>query len=125
MAQPLYFSTPKESAEITSKLLIQEDWDTLMRYYYVTDSNEEIVDSLRNGSYFIRTEKPELIHPSVSWKYKKPFDPSFNYSGYFEESLNKVKVEVSLEIDQGNDMIQRGITTYYLIKSKNGFQFIP
>ena len=34
MAQPLYFSTPQESVELTAQLLIQEDWGTLIKVLF-------------------------------------------------------------------------------------------
>jgi len=125
MAQPLYFSTPQESVELTAQLLIQEDWGTLLKYYFVENSDKETIDSLKNGSYFIRNKKPEVVHPAVSWRYKKPFDPNFKYSGHFEEDLARIKVDVSMEMDQGNGMIQQGTSSFYLIKSQNGYQLIP
>ena len=125
MAQPLYFSTPQESVEITAQLLIQGDWETLSKYYFVEESDKQLIDSLKNGSYFVRDKKPDLIHPAASWRYKKPFDPNFKYSGYLEEEDARIKVDVSMEIDQGNGMIQRGMSSFYLLKSENGFQLIP
>lgn len=125
MAQPLYFSTPQESVELTAQLLIQEDWGTLLKYYFVENSDNETIDSLKNGSYFIREKKPEVVHPAVSWRYKKPFDPNFKYSSHFEEDLARIKVNVSMEIDQGNGMIQQGVSSFYLKKSQSGYQLIP
>jgi hypothetical protein len=125
MAQPLYFSTPQESVEFIAQLLIQEDWETLSKYYFVENSDKETIDSLKNGSYFIRDKKPEVVHPAVSWRYKKPFDPNFKYSGHFEEDLARIKVFVGMEIDQGNGMMQQGTYSFYLIKSQNGYQLIP
>jgi hypothetical protein len=124
MAQPLYFSSPQESVELTAQLLIQEDWGTLLKYYYVENSTRETIDSLKDGSYFIRNKKPEVVHPAVSWKYKKPFDPNFKYSGHIEEDHARVRVDVSMEIDQGNGMIQQGTSSFYLIKSQNGYQLM-
>jgi hypothetical protein len=124
MAQQLYFSTPQESVELTAQLLIQEDWGTLSRYYFVENCTKETIDSLKNGSYFIRNKKPEVAHPVVSWRYKEPFDPNFKYSGHFEEDPARIRVDVSLEIDQGNGMIQQGTSSFYLIKSQNGYQLI-
>ncbi|MCP4459529.1 MAG: hypothetical protein GY816_16130 [Cytophagales bacterium] len=125
MAQPLYFSTPQECVEIAAQLLIQEDWEILSKYYFLENSDEAIIDSLKNGSYFIRDKKPELIHPTASWRYKKPFDPNFSYSGHFEEDLDRIKVAVEMEIDQGNGMIQRGMSSFYLRRSENGYQLVP
>ncbi len=124
IAQSLYFSTPQESVEITAKLLIEEDWETLTKYYFLDNTEKEKIDSLKNGSYFVRDKKPELVHPAASWRYKKPFDPGFKYSNHFKEDESRVKVELSMEIDQGNGMIQRGLSTFYLIVSESGYQLL-
>jgi len=125
MAQSLYFSTPQESVELTSKLLIEEDWEKLSNYYFLENSDKETIDSLKNGSYFIRDKKPEISHPALDWKYKKPFPPNFRYLSHIEVSKDSLKVNVNLEIDQGNDMMQQGISSFYLIRSKDGYQILP
>lgn len=125
MAQASYFSSPQEAVRITSKLLIEENWKILTSYYYLENSSPKLLDSLKNGSYFIRTKKPEISHPGVSWKYKKPFPPSFSYYTHLPIDKYKVKVEVQIEIDQGNGMIQKGKSFFYLRKSERGFQILP
>lgn len=125
MAQPLYFSTPQESVELTSKLLIEEDWEKLSKYYFLENSDEETIASLKNGSYFIRDKRPEAFHPAVAWKYKNPFPPGFTYLSHFELEKDSIKVNISLEIDQGNDMTQQGISSFYLLRSEKGYQFLP
>ena len=82
------------------------------------------IDSLKNGSYFIRDKRPEVFHPGVLWKYKKPFPPNFSYFSHIETSQDTVKVEVNIEIDQGNGMLQQGISSFYLIKSDKGYQHV-
>ncbi len=124
MAQSLYFSTPQESVELTSKLLIEEDWEKLSNYYFLENSDKETIVSLKNGSYFIIDKRPEVYHPALDWKYKKPFPPNFKYLSHIEIGKDSIKVNVSLEIDQGNDMMQQGISSFYLIRSENGYQFL-
>ncbi len=124
LAQSLYFSTPQESVELTSKLLIEENWEELSNYYFLENSDKETIASLKDGSYFIREKRPEVSHPAVPWQYKKPFPPNFKYLSHIEVEKDKIKVNVSLEIDQGNDMIQQGVSSFYLIKSENGYQFL-
>ena len=123
MAQSLFFSTPQESVELTSKLLIEEDWEKLSNYYFLENSDKETIASLKNGSYFIRDEKPEIFHPAVPWKYKKPFSPNFKYLSHIEFEKDSIKVNVSLEVDQANDMTQQGISSFYLIRSEC-FEFV-
>ncbi len=125
MAQKLYFSSPQESVKLTSKLLIDENWETLTQYYYLDDVDEKVIGSLKNGSFFIRTKEPEVAHPGGFWKYNKPFNPSFNYLSHVQLSFDSIKVDVVIEIDQGDGMIQRGIQSFYLIKFKQGYQLLP
>jgi len=124
-AQSLYFSTPQESVELTSKMLIEKDWGKLSSYYFIENSDKETIASLRNGSYFIRDKRPEVYHPGLDWKYKKPFPPNFKYLSHFDIENDSIKVNVGLDIDQGNDMMQSGMSTFYLIRSENGYQFLP
>lgn len=84
MAQSLYFSTPQESIEIASKLLLDEDWGKLSNYYFLNNSDKETIASLKNGSYFIRDKRPEIFHPGVNWKYKNPFPPNYKYLSHIE-----------------------------------------
>jgi hypothetical protein len=125
MAQNLYFLTPQESVELTAKLLIEEDWEKLSNYYFIEDSDQETMASLKNGSYFVRDKRPEVFHPALDWKYKKPFHPKFKYIDHITISKDTIQVNVGLEIDQGNNMMQQGIASFYLMKSENGYQFLP
>ena len=125
MAQSLYFSTPQESVELTSRMLIEGDWGKLSNYYFLENSDKETIDSLKNGSYFIRDKKPEISHPALDWKYKKPFPPNFKYLSHIEVSKDSIIVNVSIEVDQGNDMMQQGLSSFNLIRSENGYQFLP
>jgi hypothetical protein len=124
MAQKLYFSGPRESVSLTSKLLTEENWEQLSYFYYLENADEEVIDSLKNGSYFIRTKRPEVAHPGGFWKYKNPFPPGFNYLSHSEVATDTIKVEVTIEIDQGNGRIQQGLDSFYLKKSKKGYQLI-
>jgi hypothetical protein len=124
MAQDLYFLTPKESVKIISKLLLDENWEELSNYYFLDNANKEVIDSLRNGDYFIRTKRPEVAHPAGFWRYKKPFPPNFDYLSHIEIARDTVKVEVAIEIDQGMGMIQQGKTSFYLIESEKGYQLL-
>lgn len=124
MAQHLYFSSPRESVKIASKLLTEENWEKLSNYYFLGNADTGILDSLKNGSYFIRNKRPEVAHPGGFWRYKKPFPPGFNYLSHSEFKKDTIKVNVTLEIDQGNGMVQQGIASFYLIKSGKGYQLI-
>ena len=123
-AQELYFTTPKESVEVISKLLLEENWEDLSKYYFLENANKEMIDSLKNGDYFISTNRPEVAHPAGFWKYKRPFPPNFNYLSHIEIAMDTVKVEVAIEIDQAMGVMQQGRAYYYLVKSENGYQLI-
>lgn len=120
-----YFKSPQESVEIISQLLLNDDWKALTAYYYTENLNQEIIDSLLDGSYFINTSQPEIGHPAVNWKYRKPFPPTFKYSHFTELANHLVEVTVSVQIDQGNEIVQTGFTTFTLIKGEEGFQIVP
>ncbi len=125
MAQSLYFSSPQESVDVVSALLLEENWEDLTSYYNLDSASSDLKDSLLIGSYFIQTKKPETVHPGSYWKYKNPFPPQFKYLSHSLISETKVKVDVIIEIDQGMGMVQNGLDSFYLIKSKKGFQLLP
>ena len=123
MAQNLYFSNPHESVQMSSKFLIDENWEALANYYSLDGVDKDIIDSLKDGSYFINEYSPEIAHPGGFWKYRHPFPPEFKYVSHIG-SGDTIKVELSIEIDQGNGMIQEGKTFFYLKKSRKGYQHI-
>ena len=123
--QDLYFPGPEASVEIITQLLISEDWSSLSSYYYLDEGNGGMIDSLLSGDYFIREERPEVAHPGGFWKYKHPFSPGFQYSSHEEISEDHIKVNMTIEIDQGDGMIQVGRESYLLKEFKDGFKLLP
>ena len=123
--QNLFFTSPEASVEIITQLLINEDWSTLSGYYHLDDRNEGLIDSLLSGDYFIRKEMPEVAHPGGFWKYKQPFSPGFTYSSHEQISNALIKVNLTIEIDQGDGMIQVGRESYLLKEFKEGFKLLP
>jgi len=123
--QDLYFRSPQESVEIITQLLKSEDWKTLSSYYSFEVQDDELLDSLKSGDYFIRKERPEVSHPGGFWKYRQPFPPGFTYS--YQETIAEdiIKVHLEIEIDQGEGMIQRGQDSYLLKKLEKGYQLLP
>ena len=124
MAQKLYFSGPKESVNTISTLLINENWERLSRYYSLDNVDKEVIDSLKDGRYFIRNKRPEVVHPADLWKYRKPFPPNYSYLSHNEIAGDTIQVEVYIEIDQGLGMIQQGKSSFYLKKSEKGYQLL-
>jgi len=123
--QNMYFSSPEESVEIISRLLLDEDWTRLSAYYHIPDENPEFIDSLRSGDYFIRKERPGTAHPGGFWKYKHPFPPGFRYASHESLDGDRIMVTVTTEIDQGDGMVQRGQDTFLLIKIGQGYKVLP
>lgn len=121
----IYFTSPQQSVEIITELLKNENWEILKSYYYLENCSQGVIDSMLSGDYFIRKSKPEVAHPGGFWKYKHPFSPGFNYTSHEEIGGDIIKVNLMIEIDQGNGNIQQGISSYFLIKLKNGYQIQP
>ncbi|MBU8893560.1 MAG: hypothetical protein KOO66_12345 [Bacteroidales bacterium] len=121
----LYFTSPEKSVEIITELLKNKDWEELTNYYYLKNCNQSIIDSMLSGDYFIRKDKPEIAHPGGFWKFKNPFPPGFKYSFYEELEDNIILVNLTIEIDQGDNNIQEGRTFFQLIKFGEGYQLIP
>ena len=119
----LYFENPEKAIPEIRELLEASDWKTLSRYYDLRDSDIKIKELL-SGDFFIRTEKPEVVHPGGFWKYKHPFPPAFNYQHDTLINDSIYEIVMSLEIDQGEGMMQKGIQNFYMIKSDDGFQIL-
>ena len=122
--QQLFFSSPEESVEIITGLLLSEDWRTLSAYY-IHDGNQELLDSLLSGDYFIRREMPELTHPGGFWRYRHPFSPGFKYHSHEQVADDLIKVNLIIEIDQGDGMMQVGKSSYLLKRSPEGYKILP
>lgn len=122
--QQLFFPGPEESVEIITGLLLSEDWRTLSGYYII-DGNQELLDSLLSGDYFIRREMPEVTHPGGFWKYRHPFSPGFKYHSHEQVADDLVKVNLIIEIDQGDGMIQVGKSSYLLKRFLEGYKIMP
>ena len=123
--EPLYFSGPEESVKIITQLLRTEDWATLSAYYHIPDQDQQLLDSLLSGDYFIRKERPEAAHPAGFWRYRHPFSPGFSYSWHETIKEDLIKVHLVIEIDQGQGMIQTGMDSFLLIKFKEGYKLLP
>jgi len=107
-------------------MLRKEEWERLASYYRLegsTINRSELV----SGDYFIRRDRPEVAHPGGFWRYRHPFPPGFEF-GWIEPvsgADNIIKVNVTIEIDQGGGMIQRGIDSFLLHKSPHGYKIVP
>lgn len=121
-----YFTNPQEAVEQISIMLREKNWNELAKYYNLTGSKIE-QDELTSGEFFYSDERPEVAHPGGFWKYKHPFAPGFIFDNVKEEEgmQSIVEVTVSIEIDQGGGMIQRGEKTFLMQKSDNGYQILP
>ena len=123
--QNLFFPSPEKSVEIITQLLKSENWSTLSSYYYIIDGNQELIDSLMSGEYFIRREMPEVAHPGGFWKYRHPFPPGFTYSSHEIIKENFIKVILIIEIDQGEGLTQVGKASFLLKKFHEGYKILP
>ncbi len=118
-----YFSTPEEAVDSIKKWLIEENWERLGVYYHLDGSGIN-KDEACSSSFYLNDESNENHHPTDKVKYKRPFDPSYNYN-YLEEKEDTVTVWLIKKIDQGNDNIQIGVQFFYLIKKKEGYKILP
>lgn len=121
-----YFSSPQEAIPRIAELLRQEDFRTLARYYDLSSSDIPLSE-MESGSFFVRTERPEVAHPAGFWRYKHPFPPGFEYDSIQPAAREGVYVvSVRLSIDQGMDSPnQEALSRFYMIKSDHGWQLLP
>jgi len=119
-----YFQSPAEAVKIISKLLLKKSWEELASYYDLSGS-KIIPDELISGRFFITEQQPEVSHPGEFWRYKHPFAPGFSYDNHQQTDENTIIVNVSIEIDEGFGMIQRGFDSFKMMRSPKGFQLLP
>jgi len=120
-----YFSSPQEAVIVVTELLRKEDWVTLSSYYDLSDSKVDRRE-LESGRFFIRTETPPGPHPTGFWRYKHPFPPGFKFDRVNTTAdPSVIVVVVSIEIDQGGGVKQRGVSEFKMRKSAKGYQILP
>ena len=120
----LYFRDGKEAVKVITKLLKEKKWSELARYYDLsgTDIKKE---NLLSGKFFYHSEAPEVGHPGGFNRYKNPFAPGFVYDGEYKLKENILVIRVTIEIDQGDNMIQTGYDCFGMRKKVLGYQVIP
>ncbi len=122
---PHYFENPSAAVEQITRMLGEKDWPELAKYYDLADSPIDHAD-LVSGEFFYTEERPAVAHPAGFWRYKHPFAPAFEFKSTRElEEPGVIEVTVGVEIDQGGGMIQRGLQTFLMRKSKKGYQIMP
>jgi hypothetical protein len=120
-----YFTSPAEAVERITTMLERKDWPELARYYDLSDSPEDPA-RLLSGEFFYTDQQPPVAHPAGFWRYKHPFAPGFEFHSTRElDEPGVVEVTVMIEIDQGAGMIQRGIETFLMRRTKRGYQVMP
>lgn len=122
--QPLYFTSPKQAVEVVIDMIIAEEFEKLSRYYDLSGSDIDR-DELTSGRLFVRTERPEVSHPGEFWRIKEPFPSGFQYSGHSTNDEGIATVRVSVEIDQGGGMFQRGKDSFRMKQQPEGWQLLP
>jgi len=60
------------------------------------------------------------------WRYKHPFAPGFRFDHVRPtDDPNVIAVVVSIEIDQGGGLKQRGLSEFRMRRSEKGYQVLP
>ena len=120
-----YFTDPESAVEQITVLLQDKNWPELTRYYDLSDSPIDRAD-LISGEFFYTDVEPPHAHPAGFWRYKHPFPPSFTFASTRElDEPGVIEVTVQVEIDQGGGMVQRGLQTFLMRKTEEGFQVMP
>ena len=120
------FNNPQDAVTEIALMLRNENWKELASYYDLKGSQVER-GSLVSGEFFIRHTRPKSAHPGGFWRYRHPFAPEFDF-GWVERSEDSgdiVEVIVTIEIDQGGGMMQRGIDSFLMRESDCGYRILP
>jgi hypothetical protein len=126
MSETAYFVSPESAVDAIRKMLTDEDWAALARYYDLTGTTIDY-QTLVSGEFFIRSDRPDVAHPGEFWRYRHPFPPSFEYS-YTTPSNEAgiVTVQVGIEIDQGaGQPVQQGWQEFRMRESEEGYRILP
>jgi hypothetical protein len=120
------FNNLRDAIPEIALMLKNENWRDLAAYYDLTESHVER-SVLLSGEFFIRKTPPKSAHPGGFWRYRHPFSPEFNFGWVerVEEPGSVVEVFVTIEIDQGGGVIQRGIDSFLMRKRECGYQILP
>ncbi len=119
-----YFDNPPQAVIAIKGMLKASAWEELSRYYDLSGTDIDRA-RLMSGEFFVREKRPEVSHPGGFWRFKQPFSPQFSYLSHSKVSDEIVEVTVQVEIDQGGGMIQRGMDSFQLRKSAEGYQLLP
>lgn len=119
-----YFKNPKQAVDSIRIMLKSKAWEELSRYYDLSGTDIDRA-SLVSGDFFIRKKRPEVAHQAGFWKFRQPFSPQFSYLSHQSISDEIVEVTVQVEIDEGGGMVQRGMDSFQLRKSSDGYQLLP
>jgi len=125
-AEDRCFNNPQDAVSDIAMMLRNKNWKDLASYYDLNESHVER-GALTSGEYFIRHTRPKSAHPGGFWRYRHPFSPEFDFGWVepVEENGDVVEVFVTIEIDQGGGMIQRGIDSFLMRESECGYQILP
>jgi hypothetical protein len=120
-----FFESPQQAVSRSEELLRKQDWSTLASYYDLSGSGVDRSE-LTSGRFFMRSDRPSGAHPGVDWRYKQPFAPGFKFDHVEPTDRPDVQqVIVSISIDQGGGMVQKGLKSFLLRKSARGYQLLP
>ena len=120
-----YFRTPQEAVSRINALMKEQNWPVLTSYYDISGTDLDRSE-LTSGQFFLRTQRPPDAHPGLNWRQRAPFPPGFVFDHVEKTADPKVvTVVVSIEIDEGGGMKQRGLASFVLRKSAKGYQVVP
>ena len=119
------FASPEAAVPQIDAMLRKEDWKSLASYYDLAGSGVDRKD-LETGKFFIRSDRPAVVHPGLPWKYRHPFPPGYRFvTAAPTEESSVVEVTVAIEIDEGGGLKQRGLALFRMRKGGSGYRVLP
>jgi hypothetical protein len=115
------FASPGEAVTEATRLMREARWDRLASYFDLSGL-DVTMDDLLSGEYF-RCSPPEPVHPGLRDKCTRPFPEGFSYEYHVEEG-GDVTVHVGIAIDQGEGMVQRGMASFPMKRTAEGYRFV-
>lgn len=109
------FATPREAVDVLSTLLASRDWAGLAACYDADPA------TLPPGFFY---DEDAQGHPAGFDRWRHPFPPGWRYESH-EERGDLAVVRVSIEIDEGDGMVQRGVREFRMRRSPAGWKVLP
>lgn len=125
MTNDKYFDDPRTAVEVSTYLLLDENWAEIACYYYLKDT-DLTYDDINCSNFFMQNKKPKNNPlPALYWKYKHPFPPGYRYLFTEPIDVDIMRIWLTNKFEVGEGVRREGRHSFLMKYTINGYQFIP